>query len=363
MIYDYYAYKYNLIFATASGNNDTRVTIFGDAYNGITTGGLILDTNNIYHQVGTLSNPGFTADNRQKPELTAPSQGQWAPNNGDTSWSNVPGIAATLLDYADGSGDADRTRSEVIKAVIINSAFPNIINKTGGTTTGAVWDTDRGYGRLDAFRAFETLSAPRLVPGTTNTNPKGWGFESLSAGQQDTYTIGANANERLLVTVTWHRRVVWTDTKTGFPRRFNNLIDDGELDAFLANLNLEVRDPDGILVSPAASTIDNLEKCDLLLTKSGEYDIKVVNQSGSESADYAIAFERLQPLTADFNIDYVVNDLDLINFMPYWLNVNCNNPTQPCFDYNLSVTDSIDLSDFSIFAAQWLTYDNRYYGP
>ena len=100
------------------------------------------------------------------------------------------------------------------------------------------------------------------------------------------------------------------------------------------------------------------------MTKTGNYEIRVVNQSATESAGYALAFELLDPLEADFNVDYVVNDLDLVDFAPYWLNSDCQNPNQPCYDYNLNVNDaSINLSDFSIFAQQWLTYDNRYYTP
>jgi len=39
-IYDYYACEYDVVFANASGNNAPAVTVVGDAYNGITTGGL-----------------------------------------------------------------------------------------------------------------------------------------------------------------------------------------------------------------------------------------------------------------------------------------------------------------------------------
>ena len=46
-LYDYYAYHYGVIFINAAGNENTYVAIFGDGYNGITTGGLRLtDPNN-----------------------------------------------------------------------------------------------------------------------------------------------------------------------------------------------------------------------------------------------------------------------------------------------------------------------------
>ncbi len=372
LIYDYYAYEHNLIFATAAGNYEPGITVFGDTYNSITTGGLIGTAINLYDKVGSGSNPGPTADGRKKPDITAPSQSQTVPTHtsttawttvgstaGETSWSvpHTGGVAAVLLSYANESAELNDNQNEVIKAVIVNSAFPNIQDEYGTPTTGQVWERYRGYGRIDAKRAYDILSSPKITPSSSTGNSKGWAYDSVTALQEDSYTIAGMKNERLVVTLTWNRHVQWNDLR---PR---GTINEGELTGYLADLDLEIYDPDGILVSPAFSTIDNLEKIDQLLTKSGNYQVKVVNQSGSESADYALAFELLAPLEADFNIDYVVNDLDLVDFVPHWLDTDCNNPLQPCYSYNLSGSDSINLSDYSVFAQQWLTYDNRYYSP
>ena len=375
LIYDYYAYEYNLVFATAAGNYSSGITIFGDTYNSITTGGLIGTATDLYDKVGPSSNPGYTADNRQKPDIVAPSQAQWTPvsssdvswntalpdSGGQTSWAvpHTGGVAAVLLSYADTTTtEPDDNQNEVIKAVIVNSTFPNIISKTGIVTTGLTWQKDRGYGRIDALRAYEILSSPKIPAASSTGNSKGWAYDSIAAQQEDSYTIVGIKDERLLVTTDWNRRVEWTDAR---PK--NNIIEEDELTVSLTNLDLEIRDPNGVVLISGLSSIDNLEKCDLLLTKTGNYEIKIVNQSGSESANYALAFELLPPLEADYNIDYVVNDQDLVQFVPYWLDPDCNNPIQPCYPYNLSLSDSIDLSDFSIFANQWLTYDGRYYSP
>jgi len=374
LIYDYYACQYNLVFATAAGNYASKITVFGDTYNSITTGGLIIDANDVYYQVGSSSNPGLTSDGRQKPEVAAPSEDQWAPRAvSDTSWANatpgsggqtswaVPhtgGVAAVLLSYAHTTTDSDDNQNETIKAVIVNSAFPNIQDEYGTATTGQVWNNYRGYGRIDAKRAYEILSSPKIVPYSSTDNSKGWAYDTVPSAQQDSYTIAGIKNERLVVTLTWNRRVDWTDAS---PK--NSIIEEDELTVSLANLDLEIRDPDEILISPTSSTLDNLEKIDLLLTKTGNYEIKVVNQSNTESADYALAFELLPPIEADFNTDYVVNDLDLVDFVPYWLDTNCDDPLQPCYPYNLSGNNAINLSDFSIFAQKWLTFDARYYTP
>jgi hypothetical protein len=207
-IYDYYAQTYDVVFATAAGNYSsssypdiTTVNAFGDAYNGITTAGLITTPwTDIYDydKVGSLSLPGPTTDEagRNKPEVAAPSSNQVVPSDlNDTDWETVPGaiqgftsyavphtagIAALLLDYAEDTADPDDDRSEVTKAVMVNSTFPNIIDITGTPTTGLNWQLDRGYGRLDALRAYETLSAPRIINGDSATSElKGWGYDSI----------------------------------------------------------------------------------------------------------------------------------------------------------------------------------------
>ena len=382
LMYDYYAYQYNLNFATAAGNYASAITIFGDTFNSITTGGLIVDVNNVYYQIGSPSNPGPTSDGRQKPDLAAPSEGQWTPRSGgDTSWGTatpgsggqtswaVPhtgGVAAVLLSYANSTSDTDDNQNVVIKAVIVNSAFPNIRDKTGTSTVDQLesepdwpWNEDRGYGRLDAKRAYDTLISPKIVPGVSTGNPSGWAYDAVASGQQDNFTVSGLKNERLLVTLTWNRRVVWDDQQRG---PGSGIIEEGELEGFLANLDLAIYDPDGLLISPVSSTVDNLEKVDLLLTKTGDYEIRVVNQSGSESANYGLAFELLPSLEADFNIDYVVDSSDLAHWAQFWLESGCIDSTS-CDLYDLIDNDIIDLGDFSRFANQWLDFDSRYYSP
>lgn len=170
LLYDYYAYTNNeMIFITAAGNDSANVTVFGDSYNSITTGGLIMPQAGIYRQMGTASNPGPTTDGRRKPEIAAPAQTLWLPysssdtawatqgtTRGETSWAgpHAAGVAALLVQYANSSAEASDGKSVVIKAVMVNSTFPNIKTKTGQITTGQTWNAQRGYGRVDALRAY-----------------------------------------------------------------------------------------------------------------------------------------------------------------------------------------------------------------
>jgi hypothetical protein len=374
-IYDYYAQVYNVTFANAAGNYNssypaiTHVTVFGDGYNGITTAGLInTDSTAVYDKVGSLSLSGGTVDGRNKPDVGAPSPNQTVPSSAsDTSWTTavgttqgytswaVPhtaGVAALLLNYADSTtAEADDGHSEVIKAVMVNSTFPNIISKTGTATTGLTWQADRGYGRLDAMRAFEILSAERVVANnsTATQQQKGWAFESIRRNQPHTYTITGQKNQRLVATVTWHRKL-----NSSFVE---------ETPRFYVDLEVISLSSGSTVISKTAG-LDNLIKIDVLLDQDGQYQIVIDNAPQfPDYRDYAMAFELLDPLEADFNIDYVVNDLDMVDFVPHWLDTDCNNPIQPCYPYNLSGSDPIDLSDFSIFAQKWLTYDSRYYSP
>ena len=371
-IYDYYAQTYDVIFANAAGNYSssypaiTHVTVFGDGYNGITTAGFInTGSTAVYDKVGSLSLSGQTVDGRNKPDVGAPSPYQTVPSDvNDFSWAAVPGstqgytsyavphtagVAALLLDYADDTAEPNDERSEVIKAVMVNSTFPNIIDKTGAPTTGLTWQADRGYGRLDALRAYETLSAPRIAPGDpATTELKGWGYESIKKNIVHTFEITGKKNQRLVMTVTWHRKL-----NASYVEESTRFFIDVEILAL----------PGGSLVASQAAGPDNLIKIDTLLPDDGEYQIVIKNApQNTPLRNYAVSFELLDPLEADFNIDYVVNDLDFIDFVSYWLNTGCVDPV-PCYLYDLIDNDSIDLGDFSIFTQQWMDYDSRYYTP
>jgi hypothetical protein len=134
------------------------------------------------------------------------------------------------------------------------------------------------------------------------------------------------------------------DTSTIFIKR----IYDFELNATLLNATLPSS------ASPSSAS-DNLIKRDILLADSGQYTLKVVNNSTGETADYGLAFELLLPLPADFNLDYIVDYNDLLEICENWL--------QPVSgsDIDLFTDDFIDFRDFAIFAENWLTTNPAYY--
>jgi hypothetical protein len=366
MRYDYYAYQYGVIFANPAGNENTYVAIFGDAYNGVTTGGLRLnDPSNQYEyrMAGSASGSGPTTDGRRKPDIMAPAQSQTVPTAssntawttvgstaGETSWAvpQAAGVAALLLGLADTTPGPNDNNSVVIKAVIVNSTMPNIQDKTGTETNPAdsnnTWNEDRGYGRIDALRAYLLLDTNEVEPGTTTTQDRGWGLGRISRNQSNSYTINISQRCRLIATTTWQRRVT------------------SSLTAALANLDMSVYAPGNsnaifnkTMFGYDAS--DNLIKCDLLILTPGDYAITIANKSTSnETANYGFAFELHPIMAGDLPpIDYSVNYNDLTTLAADWL--SNNSP----LDSLLAPNGIIDFADFAILAQDWLQIDPFYY--
>jgi len=382
LLYDYYAYEHDVLFANAAGNNGSTLTVFADVFNGITTGGLILnDPCDTYRRVGSISGSGPTSDGRRKPDITAPVQNQTVPtSSSDTAWTTVgttagetsysvphtAGVAAVLLDAADSTPNPDDGRNEMIRVVIVNSVFPNIDDKPGSQTNPAdpnnTWHPDRGYGGIDALRAYELLDSNEVVPDVNIDQQRGWGFGTVGPGQQRTYKIKIAKQCRLIATLVWNRRVEWIDEKRGVPPRTNEIIEPGELHPYLANLDMIVYSPDE--ADPifneqlfGLNPDDNLEKCDLLISAPGEYDVVIANSSGNdETADYGFAFELHPLLVGDFTpLDYAVDYTDLRALALQWLGDDQDS------ELTLVPDGIVNFLDFAVFADNWLQIDAAYY--
>ncbi len=384
-LYDYYAYQYGVVFANPAGNEYTYVAIFGDAYNGITTGGLRLtnpSNSYDYRRVGLVSGSGPTSDGRRKPDITAPAEQQTVPtSSSDTAWTTVgstsgqtsysvpqlAGAAALMLQLADTTIEANDNYDLVIKAVLVNSAMPNVNDKAGTSTNPAdpnnTWQADRGYGRLDCLRAYQTLNTDEVEPGTTIMQDDGWGYNQLAQTQSNTYTIHVTKRCRLIATISWHRRIEWVDKKSGFPPRGDDIVQLDELTGYLANLDMTVYSPyqPEPIFNKAMfgyDSSDNLIKCDLPVLEPGDYTIVIANNSASnETANYGFAFELHPIMTADLPppIDYVVNNNDLSILASQWLSNSLS------IDSLLAPNGIIDFGDFAVLANEWLQFDGCYF--
>lgn len=297
-LYDYYADTYDVIFANAAGNANPQITIFGDGHNGITTAGLGKDNEGRYRKVGRLSNSGPTLDDRQKPDVAAPTESLYVPSSsGDDLWSTadpngrgltsyaIPftaGAGALLLETAGKTPVPDDDRSEVIKAVMVNSTYIDLLDKKGNSRTSAgaasTWNPDYGYGRLDALRAFHTLRAGRVEQDKPSQQRMGWAYDTIASNTEHVYRLTGQADQRLVTTVTWHRKLIRLSSA-----RF--------LEAATFRLHLKIVSPSGKPVVFEIPNRNNLIKVDHLLTEDGEYKIVLQNPTQTDGRDYGMAFE------------------------------------------------------------------------
>ena len=356
-LYDYYAEHYDVLFANASGNSESAITVFGDGYNGITTGGLALNDKGDYRIVGSISNAGPTADGRRKPELTAPAQRQMIPHAAThTAWSVVgttagetsyavphtAGAAALLMERAAQTETPGDDKSLTIKAILVNTANPNLFDRSNTWTTPAetVWHPHRGFGRLDAERAMKLLTAGQLHPDTAVSSAAGWAYESLDYYAQHNYRVVGVKQQRLVITLTWHRKLI----------RHSALSYVEESPRF--NLLLEIKSPTGQTLFTESDSKNNLRKADIRLAEDGEYHVIVRNIAYQQNRNYALAFELIDPIVGDLNGDYQVDSLDISEFSQMWL-AGANGGSY-------SGVRHTTLSEFSLVSENWLTYQPYY---
>lgn len=356
-LYDYYAEHYDVVFANASGNSESAITVFGDGYNGITTGGLALDDKGEYRIVGSLSNAGPTVDGRRKPELTAPSQRQMVPHaasvttwsaagtaGGQTSFSmpHTAGVAALLMERAAQTESPGDDKSLTIKAILVNTANPNLFDKSNTWTTPAetVWHPHRGFGRLDAERAMNLLNAGQFHPAAPVSAAAGWAFESLDSYAQHDYRIVGGNQRRLVITLTWHRKLI-RNSALSYVEESPRL-----------NLLLEIKSPTGQTLFSESDSKNNLRKADIRLAENGTYHVIVRNLAYQKNRDYALAFELVDPVLGDLKGDSQVDPLDISEFSQRWL-AEADDGYSPGIGYTT-------LSDFSTVSGNWLNYQSYY---
>lgn len=296
-IYDYYAETYDVFFANAAGNSSPQITVFGDSYNGLTTAGLKKDETGAFTRIGSISNSGPTADGRKKPELAAPSQATAPSAGGDDLWITADpnalgltsfaapftaGTAALLLEAAARNPAANDDRSEVLKAVMVNTATGGLTDKkgrpAGATSSLSAWNPDSGFGRLNAMKAYQTLEAEPIVPEHPCRQRLGWAYGIMPANGQHTYQIETEKNQQVVLTVTWHRKLNKVTTMLiEEPVRFT--------------LDVKVVSPSGRMVIFETAGRNNLIKTDCRLEETGIYQIILRNPTAAGQRDYGMAFE------------------------------------------------------------------------
>lgn len=122
------------------------------------------------------------------------------------------------------------------------------------------------------------------------------------------------------------------------------------------NIDLIIKDPYDVNVYAETDTLNNLIKVDLPLTSTGQYKVMLTNTT-TKTRSYALAFERLETLTGDFNSDFAVNYKDLKQLATDWLATGAGLVSDIVPDAN------VNNLDYCKFADSWMDIDSRYYTP
>lgn len=110
-----------------------------------------------------------------------------------------------------------------------------------------------------AKAAFETINAYRMMTGHFPTDSED--------GLVGTYTFTASAYQRVRVSLTWQKRAALHET---VPHVYCDPTEVG-----IADLDLCIFDPDGILIGDWRADDNNTEIADFISSKAGTYRIEV----------------------------------------------------------------------------------------
>jgi subtilisin family serine protease len=205
----------------------------------------------------------------------------------------------------------DSRRSEVMKAVLLNSADKvqdealgvdrSLFNKNNRTwLDGDAYqnpevplDIQTGTGHLNIYRAYQQFSGGQNAPGAA-VIPRGWDYNTVEEGNYQDYAIAdpLQGGKFASVTLTWHRRVELNDENS------NNLFDVGEdfRDLGLNNLNLYLlpAESDNLAsaVCSSVSRVDSSEHIFCPVPTTGRYKIRVVyrRQTNDPLQSYGLAW-------------------------------------------------------------------------
>jgi hypothetical protein len=91
----------------------------------------------------------------------------------------------------------------------------------------------------------------------------------------------------------------------------------------------------------------------MMLPYDDTYEIILTNPNTKNNRSYALAFELISPLVADFNLDYVVDNDDLGVLAQNWL--------QSGSEADATGEGNVNFRDFAVFAANRGSFNPLYY--
>ncbi len=311
---DYVVSQLHIPIVVSAGNAGTNANHLpqgpGEAFNVISGAST---QSSAYNKIVTSSSYGPTTDGRTKPDLAAPGdQINTANSNWETQadfqlWSgtsfaspNIAAVMASQMEY--GATHALSRDPLILKATLLNSAekvnnranaawAPNSSSVGGGIlTVTSPLDSQSGAGQVDGLKLYGQYSPGEMSPGDVAAT--GWDLATISGISSLVYHVGMlTAGSTFAATLTWNRKVGWTDNG-------NSVIDSADSFSLLEtldNLDLTIL-RDGNVVARSISTVDNLEHLYLAGIIGGDYSIRVDRLSGGGTdEEFGLAWAGVVP--------------------------------------------------------------------
>ncbi|MBF2056649.1 MAG: S8 family serine peptidase [Cyanobacterium sp. T60_A2020_053] len=337
---DWSARVHNVVYVVAGNQGRGGIPIPTDNYNGITTA-YSMQVDGVFRKVdfANLSAPPKGADNELiAGEINSDERigvGLLAPGNNiqiydidgklkkvrGTSFAapHVTASVALLQEAGDRFfrgkqwSNLDHRRSEVMKAILLNSA-DKIQDSGNGDLLGMTrtvltqhndtWLTSDAYlspqiplhramgaGHLNTFRAYQQLESGQWhhqqpIPS------QGWNYDQIQAKNNHEYDLQSplTMGSYVAITLAWHRLVTLNDLNN------NQVYDIGEsfADQGLNNLNLYLIDANSEeVVCSSISKVDSVEHIFCPIVNTGKYKIRVefADQVNENQQPYALAWQ------------------------------------------------------------------------
>jgi hypothetical protein len=269
---DYAINRDGIIAVTALNNGTGSVpNLMAAGYNSIAVG-----LSNGNHSYGTTSTglASLYGNSRSKPDIVAPA--------GATSYATpiVSSAAALLVQVANGLGDSDGSRPEIVKSILMAGATKSQFSDWGNTSTAPL-DDKYGSGQLNIRNSYNIMHAGQAnASSSTTLASTAWDWGTVGQSNSNLYFFDLSSTSSLSAVLTWNIQVTpngsWSSVGLGLGDLYLRLY---HASAFSL----------GSLVSQSITDTDNVQLIWANTLTAGRYAIQVANV-GTGSVNYGLSW-------------------------------------------------------------------------